>query len=230
MSAQQRIVFHIGGPAFHPVDEQAQRIITWLDGSYHTTVLEGRTAFESLDRCDLLVLMGLHWTGMGEAWADGLTYYPLLPAHQEAFEEYIASGRPVLAHHGAIASYDDWPRFGELVGFTWQWGVTSHSPFGTYSVQPLPTGHTVIDGIGDFTLDDELYYDIQITPGLEASVHAVATWQERSLPMVMTASGGRVPGAGRTAYLANGHDLRAFECPALAHLWRNAIRWLLDSE
>ena len=46
--------------------------------------------------------------------------------------------------------------------------------------------------------------------------------------MIITAEGGRVEGAGRTVYLANGHDLRAFACPALPRLWQNAVRWSLE--
>lgn len=35
--------------------------------------------------------------------------------------------------------------------------------------------------------------------------------------------GGRAEGAGRTAFLANGHDLHTFECPALKQLWVNRV-------
>jgi hypothetical protein len=73
-----------------------------------------------------------------------------------------------------------------------------------------------------------VYYNVLVTPGLLPVVHARATWQERTVPMIMTAEGGRVPGAGRTVYLANGHDTRAFTCDALQRLWRNSVRWLLD--
>jgi type 1 glutamine amidotransferase len=45
--------------------------------------------------------------------------------------------------------------------------------------------------------------------------------------MVITAEGGRVAGAGRTIYLANGHDLAAFACPALRQLWLNAVQFAL---
>jgi type 1 glutamine amidotransferase len=47
--------------------------------------------------------------------------------------------------------------------------------------------------------------------------------------MVMTATGGRVRGAGKVAYLANGHDMQAFECPAMKTLWRNTVGWALGS-
>ena len=46
-------------------------------------------------------------------------------------------------------------------------------------------------------------------------------------PMIITAEGGRLAGAGRTVYLANGHDMRAFAAPALRRIWENAVRWAL---
>ena len=179
------------------MEQQARQIVGWLGDDYDCRIIDGRQAFAALDDCQLLVVMGLHWSGMGADWAGNLAYEPLLPHHQAAFEAYIASGRPVLAHHGAIASYDDWPRFGELLGFTWVWGVTTHSPVGDHAVQVLPTGHPVVAGVGDYTLHDELYYDMRITPDLRPTAHAEATWDGRRLPMVLTAEGGawRAPGA-----------------------------------
>lgn len=230
MSAQPRILFHLGGPAFHPVDQQAVEIAGWLGAQYDCRFAEGLAAFDLLDKCDLFVVMGLHWSGMGEPWAGSLDYHPLAARDQAAFERYVAGGRPLIAHHGAIASYDDWPRFGELLGFTWVWGETTHSPLGEHAVQVLPTGHPIVAGVEDYTLFDELYYDIKTTPGLATTAHAEATWDGQPRPMILTAEGGRVPGAGRTVYLANGHDLRAFACPALAQLWRNAVQWALDGD
>jgi type 1 glutamine amidotransferase len=222
-----RIVFHVGGPSFHPVAEQAQLIEGWLGGGHSCRLADGLEAFDYLDDCDLFVAMGLHWTGMGEAWAGGMVYHPLQPRQQAAFAAYVAAGRPIIAHHGGIASYDDWPRYGELLGFAWVWGVTTHSPLGDHTVNVLPTEHPIVAGVADYTLFDELYYDVRITPGLETEVHATADWEGKARPMVITAEGGRAPGAGRTVYLANGHDLRAFACGELAQLWRNAVAWAL---
>ncbi|MCZ7644269.1 MAG: ThuA domain-containing protein [Planctomycetota bacterium] len=220
--ARYRILFHVGGPAFHPVGEQAARVAAWLGKDYECRCVEGRAAFERLGDCDLFVPMGLHWTGQRDA------YRPPYAADREALERYVASGRPLLVHHGAIASYDDWPRFGELLGFTWVWGTTAHSPVAEHRVEVLPTGHPLVRGVENFTLTDELYYEIRPSPGLAPQVHAEAAWQERRLPMIFSAEGGRAPGAGRVVYLANGHDLRAFECPGLRKVWLNAVRWLLE--
>lgn len=220
-TAKKRIVFHVGGPDFHPVDQQAQSIAQWLgDEKYIHERHDGLTAFENLDGADLLVIMGLHWTG-------GTDYQPMAQRHQRAFESYVASGRPILAHHGGIASYDDWPRFGELLGFAWIWGKTNHSPVGDYNVRVLPTEHAIVKGMSDYAIHDELYYDIAITPGLKVTTHAEAEFEGKRLPMIMTATGGRTNGSGKVAYLANGHDMKAFESPAMRQLWINAIEWSL---
>ena len=224
-----RIVFHVGGPAFHPVADQATQIIEWLGPGHRCELLDGVDALEPrvLDGTDLLVLMGLHWTGM-TGGTPSLPYRPMGESHRAAFERYVRGGKPILAHHGAVASYDDWPRFGELVGVAWVWGKTNHSPIDSHTVRVLGTGHPVVRDVRDYTLVDELYYDLKLADGLRPDVHAEAQWDGAARPMVMTAEGGRVDGAGKVVYLANGHDLRAFEAPALRQLWVNSIRWLLE--
>lgn len=223
-----KIVFLVGG-VYHPATEQAQIISEWLGAAYETVMCEGASAFDALDDADLFVPLGSHFTGMTDLGERSQPYHPPDDAQKAAFERYVASGRPLLVQHGGIVSYNDWPRFGELLGFTWVRGVTNHPPIGDITVNILPTGHTIIAGMKDFTLVDELYRDIKITPGLEPVVHAEAIYEDRTHPMILTAEGGRVPGAGKTVYLANGHDLRAFESPALRQLWLNALAWLLES-
>jgi type 1 glutamine amidotransferase len=216
----KRIVFHIGGPAFHPVDRQAKSIVAWLGAEHECELHDGVDAFDHLEKADLLVLMGLHWTGMG----DGLTYRPMNASHVAALERYVVAGKPIIAHHGAIASYDDCPRFAELVGFAWIWGKTNHSPIGEYTVRVLPTSHPIVAGLSDYSIHDELYYDIALTRGMKATTHAEAEFQGKRLPMIMTAER-----PNKIAYLANGHDMKAFECPAMKTLWLNAVRWALQA-
>jgi type 1 glutamine amidotransferase len=145
--------------------------------------------------------------------------------HERAFEEYVGNGKPILAHHGAVASYDDWPRFGELVGVAWIWGTTNHSPIQSHTVQIAKSRHPVNAGINDFEIVDELYYDLKIANDLKTQTHATARWDGRDHPMVIAA---QRETRGRLVYLANGHDLRAFEAPSLGKLWTNSVKWLLS--
>ncbi|WP_428938968.1 ThuA domain-containing protein [Fontivita pretiosa] len=221
MSTRPRIIFHVGGPEYHPSSHQASVIIEWLGEEFACHKAEGLAAFEHLNECDLLVLMGMHWSGWGRE------YRSPTETHRRAFERYVASGRPILAAHAAIASYDDWPRFGELVGFTWIEGISTQLPPAEFRVRILPTRHPVISNVSDYTIMDEMYQDLVFTPGLDINVHAIAEHDGRQHPMVITAEGGRIIGAGKTAYLANGHDMRAFECPAMRQLWLNTVAWCL---
>ena len=221
----KNIVFHIGGPEFHPVEQQSQVIAGWLGSAFDYRWYDGVDAFEHLDGCDLLVLMGLHWRGMAP-----LPYRPMRENHQKAFRDYVASGRPLIAHHGAIASYDDWPNFGGLIGFSWVWNLTTHSPVGDYTIGVLTSGHPVVRGVVDYRLHDELYYNIQIAAEFKPTIHAQVLWDLQRRPMVMTAEGGRIAGAGKVVYLANGHDMRAFESSALQRLWINAVKWCLNMQ
>ncbi len=197
-------------------------VIDWLGADYACHKADGLSAFEHLNECDLLVLMGQWWTGFGDR------YRQPGDVHRRNLEKYIHRGGPLLSAHAAISSYDDWPRFAELIGYTWMWEVTSHSLISEHRVRILPTGHPIVRGLNNFGIVDELYYDIRLAPGMEATVHADAEWAGRRVPMVMTAEGGRIQGAGKTVYIANGHDLRAFECPELGTLWMNAIKWCLQ--
>ncbi|HEY7090620.1 MAG TPA: ThuA domain-containing protein [Tepidisphaeraceae bacterium] len=218
-----RIIFHVGGPDFHPSSEQAATIIDWLGGGFACHRAEGLAAFEHLNECDLLVLMGMWWTGF-----EG-RYRAPSEVHRRSLEKYVHSGRPVLSAHAAIASYDDWPRFGELTGFTWVWGDTSHSLIAEHHIRIIPTHHPIVEGVGDFNIVDELYYDIRLSPGMDVMVHAASEWAGKRVPIVLTAEGGRIQGAGKSVYLVNGHDMRAFESPELRQIWLNAIRWCIGS-
>lgn len=228
MAKRKQILFFVGGADFHPVAEQAQAAAHWLEGAHETEIIEGPAAFDQLDRFDLFVAMALTWTGWVEEGEN--RHRPLSDTQKEAFERFVRAGRPVLAFHGGIGSFDDWPRYGELLGFTWVWGETDHSPVQDHRVHVLPTRHPVVNGVRDYTIHDELYYNVKVTDGLGPQVHAEAEWGGAARPMVMTAMGGRVAGAGKTAYLANGHDMRSFECPAFPPLWRNTVEWLLTPE
>lgn len=225
MSKLQKIVFHVGGPTFHPTEHQAKLIMQWLGTDYEYAIRDGVAAFEALTDCDLLIVMGLHWTGIS---ADNLIYRAPSESDRRAFEEYVRSGRPLLVHHGAAASYDDWPRFGELLGFTWVWGQTSHFPIGDYHIDIVATNHPIVEKLSPFDIHDELYYDVKVSAGLTPTIHATTKWQDLELPMIFTATGSRVEGAGKTVYLANGHDMTAFASPAMRQIWINAVHWLLS--
>ncbi|MCE0483486.1 MAG: ThuA domain-containing protein [Methylacidiphilales bacterium] len=229
-----RIHVLTGGP-YHPVTAQFQQFQSDLGSRAQIHFYEGIEAFDHLKDCDLLVLGGLHWTGSAPDkhwWPEGVKpggYHPPTEAQKAAYVQYVASGRPLLGWHGGIASYDDWPEFGTLLGFRWDWRVTLHSQYKEWQVKVEPTGHPVVEGVGDYQIQDEIYYNVQITPGLDYAVHAWAQIQELvRFPMILTGQGARIAGAGKTAYLANGHDLKSTSCEAFRKVVVNTLNWLLS--
>jgi len=218
--------FYTGGLPMHPTTAQAGTIRDWLGDSARCEIVEGPAAFEGLEEVDLLVMMGLHWTGMAADWAKRLPYESPTPAQRAGFLNYAASGRPLLLAHGGIASFDDWPVFAATLPVRWDWKVSSHLQVETYTVQPGPDPHPLLEGIEPFAVVDEIYVNLQLHPALRFAVHAHTAYHGAKFPMVISGSGGAFPGSGQMVYLANGHDLRAFDAPEVRKLWLNAIAWL----
>jgi len=234
----KRIVFQTGGP-WHPVAQQAERVRSWLPADWHLETAFANDALDRLADADLFVAGGMLWPELDHplpdaAWTQaGISphgYTRPTEAQKEAFRRYVGSGRPLLAFHGGVLCYEDWAEYGRLLGFRWDWGYTGHSTYAAYKVQVDTDRHPVVAGVGDFTVTDELYFNVLLPPEMDATVLARAQFAEWvNFPMVTIAEGpaGRCPGAGRTAYLANGHSMESLEPPAIRQLWLNTLGWLL---
>lgn len=224
-----KVLFLTGGPSFHPVAAQAERLAQWAGAGMSIMPVGREGFFEKLREADLTVVGGLHWTGSpGLGGGEATPYRSPSERERQNWRDYVASGKPVCGFHGGIASFDDWPEFGRLLGFQWLWGYTAHSRVDRWSVQPCGAPHAVTRKLEPFMVVDELYYNICVQPDMEMRVRAEADYHGVKFPMLMTGQGGRCPGAGKTAYIANGHDLRAFEAPMLRLLILQTLRWLAD--
>lgn len=237
----RRLLFQTGGP-WHPVDAQAALLQDWLGRGWQVETAPGAQALDRLDGVDLFVAAGMEWPGMDsedrpEAWSRaGIArsrYVPPTEAQKAILRRYVGSGRPVLVAHGGILCFEDWPEYGHLVGFRWHWGYTGHSVEDRWTVTITDPGHPTVAGVAAFEIFDELYFNVVVPPNLPLKVHArahLAEWVD--LPMVITAEGeaGRIAGAGRTAYLANGHSLQALQAPGIRPIWLKTVAWLCGDE
>lgn len=219
------IRFHVGGPRFHPVDEQATIITTWLDPHIRVSVRSDTAAFAELDDVDVLVLMGMQWTGMAAQNAGEYTH-PSAEAKAN-FYRYCASGRPLVLHHGVIGAYDDWSEFGQTIGVRWGVKRASHSPFQTHLIHVPSTTHPLTHGLSDFHTDDEIYYQLKFDDHRQPVHHAWATWDAQSHPVLTTFP--RSNTLGDMVFIALGHNVRSLEAPAMRRLWRNSITYLTRS-
>lgn len=120
---------------------------------------------------------------------------------QEALLDWVKSGHGYVSIHGADNAAPDWiPAWREMLG-----GVFSHIGLpdsktrkGTFAIKIVDTQSPITKGLTDFELKDELYYNIQMQPGVEplATTEYNGTW-----PVAWT----RVYGQGRVFHTPLGH-------------------------
>lgn len=233
---EKNITMQVGGP-YHPTRQQAEILQGWLPNNIRLNIAHSTDAFDQLDNCDLFIAGGLNWTGLGEdggthdwTYDEAFGYRPASKSQKQAFRNYVSSGRPVLGFHGGIASFDDWPEFGQLLGTRWDWRVSNHGPITQWTMTIIDQTHPIAAGITEteYTLDDEeVYVNLQIAQDTDYSVVCQADFHGARFPILFAGEGGRCAGSGRWAYFGNGHSLKASECPTFKPLLLNTINWLL---
>ncbi|MBU3666673.1 MAG: ThuA domain-containing protein [Chthoniobacterales bacterium] len=214
------------------MDEQSKMVSSWLGENFAIFNVPGAAAFDALEGADLLVIAGLHYTGMNDAfWNPPMEYVPPTEAQKQKFRDYLARGGRLLGFHGGVASFGDWPEFGELCGVRWDWKVTTHGPIGATKSIVAATGHPAVAGFAEekefVTLDDETYLNLQMTPRWAYDLHAWSLHGGVRFPMLVTADRGPAKGSGRMAYIMIGHSVAAMETPEVRKIWQSTIDWLL---
>ncbi len=180
----------------HGYRDQAFYLARTLEdtGKYRVTIVEDAAVLESprLDRYEMILMT-----------ADRRDdEFRLTEAQQRALLGRVRDGAAFVSIHAADNAAKDWlPEWREMLG-----GVFSHVGLpdgkvrtGTYTVKIADGSHPITRGLADFTLVDELYYHMQMQPGVEplATVeHAGEAW-----PVAWT----RTFGKGRVFHLPLGH-------------------------
>jgi type 1 glutamine amidotransferase len=128
--------------------------------------------------------------------------FQLSQGQQQAIFEFVRSGRGYISIHGADNAAKDWlPEWKEMLG-----GVFSHYGLpdgkvkkGAYTVKIVDTQSPITQGISDFPLKDELYYQMQMMPDVQPL--ATVEYQGTAWPVAWTRGFGR----GRVFHTNLGH-------------------------
>ncbi|MEP0842719.1 MAG: DUF1080 domain-containing protein [Phycisphaerae bacterium] len=137
----------------------------------------------------------------------------------------LEKGKPLVALHHAIGSYQDWPEALAIRG-------------GRYVIEPRPgeqgssflhdqkfrvhvadPRHPITRFMKDFDIEDEAYKNLQVLPGLHALLTVEHPRNDRLI--AWTHRYGKSP----VAYIQLGHDGKAFRNPHYRRLVAQAIRW-----
>ena len=184
-----------------------------------------RAAVLLADDFDALVVDGLWWRMEGAAydrWRGDHAYSPPRTT-RDAITSHVHDGGGLLAVHTASICFDDWPEWGDVVGGSWQWGVSSHPPVGEVAAHVVGD-HPVVDGLPDtIELVDEVYGDLDLRDGLDVLVTARRTSDDVEQPVVWL----HRYGAGRVAYDGFGHDVESIQHPAHSRLLAQSLSWIL---
>lgn len=179
----------------------------------------------ALPGASLLVVNALRWTmrapGTPERYqvrADEEGVSPAADA-RAALAEHLEGGGGVLAMHTAIICFDDWPEWTAALGGAWRWGRSSHPPLGELAVEVAAPRHPLVAGLGDFSIVDERYSDLDRGPD---DALLVAGGQ----PLLWA----REHGNGRVVYDALGHHPPSYAVPEHREIVRRAIRWASGAE
>jgi type 1 glutamine amidotransferase len=207
----------------HGYREQAFYLAEALEntGRFEVTICEDAAVLESpaIRKYDLLIVA-----------ADRRDpEFKFTKNQQEAIFEYVRSGHGYVSIHGADNAAADWlPEWRDVLG-----GVFSHvgKPDGkvrkgSYIVKIVDTASPITQGLEDFPLKDELYYQVQMQP----DVHPLATIEHNGVawPVAWT----RTFGKGRVFHTVLGHrdfgpgKVDPLRDPNLSRLIIQAVDWV----
>lgn len=171
----------------------------------------------------LLTVYALRWTMVqGGKYAPFREHWGFsLSSHARAeVAAHLARGGGILALHTAIICFDDWPGWEDILGGRWEWGRSSHPPYGSVETRLEAPGHPLIAGLPAFSLDDEAYGNLRLDPRVQPLMHVRATggaWH----PALWT----HESGAGRVVVDTLGHDAGAFAHPIHRRIVARAALW-----
>lgn len=134
-----------------------------------------------------------------------------------ALTNWVRKGGTFYAVHGASVLGETNPIYADLVGGKF----IKHPPAFEFKVYPMFDSHEITEGIGPFTVHEELYLtqydgenDILLVSLLDDIVH----------PLVWC----RYEGLGRVVYNSLGHVPETWRLPEYEKLTLQSIDWLLD--
>jgi hypothetical protein len=161
--------------------------------------------------------------------------------HQEISEEakndllaWLEQGKGFVVLHHAIASYQRWPAYANIIGARYYLEKTTvdgvEKARSTYQhgvhfrIHVVDPAHPVTRGVKDFEIHDETYNLFDVA----REVHPLLTTEEPLSNRVIGWT--KTYGRARVVYLQSGHDHFAYENPDYIQILRQAIRWSANKD
>lgn len=220
------------GGVFHAFEEACVPLrhclsLVGIDSEVTTDIAGGLARLDS-GAYDLLTVYALRWPMTQERFASHRERWAVTLTEQDKARIYahLAAGRGLLAMHTAAICFSDWPRWRNIVGAAWVWGVSNHPPHGPVDVRMTGRAHPITQGLGDFNFPEEAYAQMDLVPGIEALATVQAPSQDQPSPCLWA----RQVGPARVVYDALGHDVASLTHPTHVRLLQRAALWTLGQD
>ena len=159
---------------------------------------------------------------------DVLVLYDMVQTIEEKqrrnLKDFVESGKGMVVLHHAIADYNDWPWWREVVGGRYLLKPDGEKPASEYrhDVEQNVTAvadHPVTRGLAPMHFVDETYKGLWISPEVNVLLRSDAASSDGPVAWISGYTKSRV------IYIELGHDRQAHLYPPYRQLVRNAIVW-----
>jgi type 1 glutamine amidotransferase len=215
------------GGLYHPFEAASETLRELLEPvgfeSDITTDIHAGLSWLDDGGYDLLTVYALRWPMLAERFDNdrALWAVTLEEVDRQRIDAHLAAGKGLLALHTAAISFDDWPRWRDIVGAGWIWGTSYHPPHGPVQVAMTPRAHPITQGLQGFGFADEAYARMDLVSGIEPLATVQASVQQEPSPALWA----RELGSARVAYDALGHDSDSLNHPTHRRIVQRAALW-----
>jgi predicted DNA-binding protein with PD1-like motif/type 1 glutamine amidotransferase len=161
----------------------------------------------------------------------------------QAFLDYVRSGKGVVVYHFSMAAFDGWTEYEKLSGGNWRPNNGHHSAPHTFTIDIKDQSHPITKGLKlSFPqTNDELYANLRWQPA--GSFHVLATASDDHARYAASRTDSRAPqplvgptadepmlwtvdyGKGRVFVTALGHDVEQVQTPAFIATFTRGAEW-----
>jgi len=131
------------------------------------------------------------------------------------------NGGGIFGLHTASICFSNWPEWSDVLGGRWIWDQSFHPDKESLKMTPTETGKAF--GLAEFSLNDELYSNLELARGTEVLMNGT-NQSASSQPLIWR----RSSGVSRSVYDALGHDAESLAHPAHAETIKSLLGWILN--
>ncbi len=210
----RKVLMLVGGK-YHLVEKAAEQMEIMLrdetPGTWDLTVSQDPQALAQLATGKFAAVI-LHTTGFRDALDESL---------EKALVGFVKGGGALVGIHSAADSFRDSRPYIEMLNAEFQ----THPRFQRWPVTIVDRDHLMTVRMPDFDVDDELYV-LQSHDPKRSHILAETVYQGERRPLAFTHTYGK----GRVAYVALGHNLKAWTHREFRKLVTRGLRWTVGED